>query len=36
MSKPIQFDIYIRKVGKQVHPDMLLSNNFLNQTNRII
>lgn len=36
MPKPIQFDIYIRKVGKQVHPDMLLSSNFLNQTNRII
>ncbi len=36
MTKPIQFDIYIRKVGKQVHPDMLLSSNFLNQTNRII
>lgn len=36
MSKPIQFDIYIRKVGKQVHRDTQLSNDFLNQTNRII
>ena len=36
MPKPIQFDIYIRKVGKQVHPNMQLSNDFLNQTNRII
>lgn len=36
MPKPIQFDIYIRKVGKQVHRDTQLSNDFLNQTNRII
>ena len=36
MPKPIQFDIYIRKVGRQVHPDTNVSNDFLNQTNRII
>jgi histone H2A len=36
MPKPIQFDIYIRKVGRQVHRDTNLSNDFLNQTNRII
>jgi len=36
MPKPIQFDIYIRKVGRQVHSDTNVSNDFLNQTNRII
>ena len=36
MPKPIQFDVYIRKVGRQVHRDTNVSNDFLNQTNRII
>ena len=36
MPKPIQFDIYIRKVGKQIHPDSQMSSDFLNQINRII
>ena len=36
MPKTIQFDIYIRKVGRQVQPDTNVSNDFLNQTNRII
>jgi histone H2A len=36
MPKPIQFDIYIRKVGKQIHPGSQMSSDFLNQINRII
>ena len=36
MPKPIQFDIYIRKVGKQIHPDSQMSSDFLNQINRKI
>jgi histone H2A len=36
MPKQFQFNIYIRKVGRQVHPDTNLSNNFLNQINQII
>lgn len=36
MRKPIQFDIYIRKVSKNVHRDIQLSSNCLNQLNHII
>ena len=36
MRKPIQFDIYIRKVSKQVNPSMQTSSNYLNQLNYII
>jgi len=36
MRKPIQFDIYIRELSKQIHLNKQLSSNSLNQLNHII